>query len=45
MSYFRAKQYGYHIEYSGFQSEIDKLLVNIIWMFLLRLAETMGYMI
>lgn len=26
MSYFRAKQYGYHIEYSGFQSEIDKLL-------------------
>lgn len=26
MSYFRSKQYGYHIEYSGFQSEIDKVL-------------------
>ena len=26
MSYFRAKQYGYHIEYLGFQAEIDKLL-------------------
>ena len=26
MSYFRAKQYGYHIEYYGFQTEIDKVL-------------------
>lgn len=26
MSYYRAKQYGYHIEYSGFQTEIDKVL-------------------
>lgn len=26
MSYFRLKQYGYHIEYSGFQTEIDKIL-------------------
>lgn len=26
MSYFRSKQYGYHIDYSGFQTEIDKVL-------------------
>ena len=26
MSYFRSKQYGYNIEYLGFQSEIDKVL-------------------
>ena len=26
MSYFRAKQYGNHIEYFGFQDEIDKVL-------------------